>query len=246
MSYSYIIPEEEADLHAAARAEDIDASYKDLAQVCGRIRGRRIVWAIGFLERAAEGSVPVYYATHNKKLGHRRELGGRKGRYPVKAAGLVLKALQSARSNGVFKGLGDDMVVVHAAANKKHTYPRMASKGRTARAYYETARVEIILKSKERSAMKKVDVQKPVREEKPGKDKPLAQETEKAGGGSGPAVQKPAISKPTPAGSAIESKPAAPSVASKPAAHHESYSHKQETKDARTRSHPGETNKKVN
>ncbi len=132
---------------ACARLEGINASYKDLAEVCGVIRKKTTDWAVDFLEKAAKGEVPVRYRRHNKKLGHRRELGGKKGRYPKKAAAIVLKVLKSAIANGRNKGLGEEYIIFSAVANKKHTYPRIAPKGRWARSYLETARVEIVLES---------------------------------------------------------------------------------------------------
>ncbi len=151
---------------ASARVEGVDASYKDLAQVCGSIRNRDSQWARAFLERAAKGEIPVRYRKHNRKLGHRRELGGKKGRYPEKAAGIVLKALNSAIANGVVKGLGDEYVVQVATANKKDTYPRMAPKGRTARSYYVTSRIELVLKSKgETEVPKGAEVSAPTKAE---------------------------------------------------------------------------------
>jgi len=134
---------------ASARLEGVDASYKDLSEVCGRIRRKDAAWARTFLERAAAGEIPVLFKRHNKKLGHRRELGGKKGRYPWKAAGIVLKVLNSAVANGLAKGFGEGYIVQSANANKKFTYPRMAAKGRTARSYFELARIEIVLKPTE-------------------------------------------------------------------------------------------------
>lgn len=143
--YSMEIPEN----CAKSRVEGVNASYKDLSEVCGRIRNKKTGWALEFLEKASEGSVPVYYQRHNKNLGHRRELGGRKGRYPEKAAGIVLKALKSAISNGKTLGLGEDYLIIGAVANKKMVYPRMAPKGRQARSFLETSRIEIVLKGSE-------------------------------------------------------------------------------------------------
>jgi len=134
---------------ASARLEGVNASYKDLAEVCGRIRNKKTDWAVPFLTMASEGEIPVLFKRHNKKLGHRHELGGRKGRYPWKAAKIVLKTLQSAISNGKTMGLGEVYTIVAASANKKDIYPRMAPKGRTARSYLVTSRVEIILKGSE-------------------------------------------------------------------------------------------------
>jgi large subunit ribosomal protein L22 len=138
-----------AENFASARLEGVDASYKDLAQVCGRIRNKDAAWAMEFLERASKQEIPILYKSHNKRLGHRKELGGKKGRYPQKAAKIVMKVLQSAVANGIVKGFGESYTVHTATANKKFSYPRMAPKGRRARSYYELARVEVILRPKE-------------------------------------------------------------------------------------------------
>jgi large subunit ribosomal protein L22 len=151
----------------------VNASYKDLSEVCGRIRNKKSDWALEFLGRAAEGEIPIFYRRHNRKLGHRRELGGRKGRYPWKAAKIVLKTLQSAIANGRTLGLGDVYMIIAASANKKASYPRMAPKGRTARSFLETSRVEIILKGSE--VPKGVSVTAPKKREETAKEEKKAE-----------------------------------------------------------------------
>lgn len=78
----YSNPPEKLDDCAAARIEGVNASYKDLSEVCGRIRNKKTDWALEFLEKASDGDIPVLFKRHNRNLGHRRELGGRKGRFP--------------------------------------------------------------------------------------------------------------------------------------------------------------------
>jgi large subunit ribosomal protein L22 len=131
---------------ARARAEGVEASYKDLSQVCGMIARQDTGTALTLLELASTGVMPVPFKRFNKKLGHRRELGGQKGRYPMKAAVVVLKLLKSAIANGKVLGLGDKYQVVTASTNVKAIYPRMASKGRTARSNIVLSRVEVVLK----------------------------------------------------------------------------------------------------
>ncbi len=176
---------------AMARLEGVNASYKDLSEVCGRIRNKKTDWAVGFLERAAEAEVPILFKRHNKKLGHRHELGGRKGRYPWKAAKIVLKTLQSAIANGKTLGMGDVYTIVAASANKLAAFPRMAPKGRTARSFLETSRVEIILRGSE--VPKGVSVTPPKKGEKKAeaakeeKKAEAKKEEKKAGAGKGEA-----------------------------------------------------------
>ncbi|MEM3030701.1 MAG: 50S ribosomal protein L22 [Candidatus Micrarchaeia archaeon] len=131
--------------HAKAMGIDINASYKDLSQVCAAIKGKTADAARSLLEKASAGEVPILFKRFNKKLGHRRELGGRKGRWPRKAASEVLKVLENAAANASFKGLGEPLLVAHACANKMGVLPRLQSKGRRIRSDLETAKVEVIL-----------------------------------------------------------------------------------------------------
>ena len=165
---------------ASARTEGVNASYKDLTEVCGRIKGKDAAWAQEFLEKASKGEIAVLYKRHNKRMGHRRELGGKKGRYPKKASKILLKLLKSAIHNGMVKGLGDKYKIIAASANKKDSYPRVASKGGWMRSDYETARVEIVLKGLE-TVPKGVEVtppKKPEAKEEPEK-KPEKKEVKK-------------------------------------------------------------------
>ena len=156
---------------ACARLEDANVSYKDLTQVCGRIRGKNADWAVEFLKKVKEGKAAVLYKKHNTRIGHRAELGGRRGRYPKKASATVLKVLQSAISNGRTRGMGDVYEIVNAAANKRFSYGRVAPKGRWARSDYEIARIEIVLKPLE-TVPKGVEVRPPKKQDKKPEKKP--------------------------------------------------------------------------
>lgn len=147
---------------------------KDLVEVCGNIRRKPVGVAIRILEDAAEGKMPILYRRNNKRLGHRRELGGRKGRYPKKSAKIVLKALRSAIANAQGKGLSEELMVMHAAANKKLEHGRLSPKGRRNYSGFVTARIEIVLKEKEgakrpekKAAKPKAEQQKPGQAAKP-------------------------------------------------------------------------------
>ena len=130
---------------ARAMGVDVEASFKDLSQVCASIKGKSVGDAKALLEKACEGEAAIPYRKFSRKLGHRRELGGKKGRYPKKASRAVLKVLENAKANASFKGLGEPLFVAHACANKMRVFPRLQSKGRRVRHDYETSKVEIIL-----------------------------------------------------------------------------------------------------
>lgn len=192
MGYSYKI-ENEADF-AKARVEDVNASFKDLAEVCYNIRRRPAGAAVGILQEAKEGRRPLRYRSHSTGLGHRKQLRGQKGRWPMKAAGIVLKCLQSAISNAREKGLSEELIVVHATANMKRTYMRYSSKGRRNASRLQTSRVEIVLKEKEEGKKKRVEREKIKAEEEKKEAKAEARkkdaEAQKKEGGEGASPKK--------------------------------------------------------
>ncbi len=113
-----------------AHGKDINSSYKDLCAVCDSIRYKSVPRALTQLQTMEDGQAAVLYKRHNKGMGSRHELGGRKGRYPMKSAGIVSKVLTNAIANARNKGFEPDiMFIVHACANKTEIAQRAPSKG---------------------------------------------------------------------------------------------------------------------
>ncbi|MFA6214003.1 MAG: 50S ribosomal protein L22 [Candidatus Micrarchaeia archaeon] len=151
---------------ARARISRVNCSWKDLSEVCRNVRGKDTEAALDLLGRAAEGKQAIYFARHCKKKGHRRELGGKKGGFPVKSARAVLGVVEGAYANANKLGLGATRIA-HIMANKHATYPRMSPKGRRIRHDYEVAFIEVVLEEKQqkieaarKAAEKKTDVPK--------------------------------------------------------------------------------------
>jgi ribosomal protein uL22 len=205
MSYTYNIGNE-ADF-AKARIEDVNASYKDLTEVCYNIRRRPAEMAVQILEDAKAKKRPIRYRSHNTRMAHRKELQGQKGRWPVKCVGIVLKCLESAIANAKEKGLSEELIVVHASANKKFSHMRYSSKGRRNTSKLETARVEIVLKEKVEGKKKRIEEEAKAAEEKKKAD--AAKKAEEA--------KKAAEAKVAPKVEAKEIKPAPEKAAGAPA-----------------------------
>ena len=129
---------------ARARVDGVNASYKDLCNVCSNVRGRRADKALQFLTEAADGERPVRYFNYNKRRGHLRELGGKKGGWPVKSAKIVRDLIANAMANAVSRNMGD-CKIAHIQANKQDIFGRMSPKGRRIRQDLETAFVEVVL-----------------------------------------------------------------------------------------------------
>ena len=160
MPATYAYQQKTAKRTARASLRGINASFKDLCEVCRSVRGKDTDYAIDFLEQAAVGEKAIYFARHNKGKGHRRELGGRKGGWPVKSVKFVLGVVKSAAANATKLSLGQTKVA-HIIANKVDMYPRMSPKGRRIRQDFETAFIEVVLEeSQEKVEAKKKDSKK--------------------------------------------------------------------------------------
>ncbi len=133
----------------AASATDLDVSYKEMVELCRYLRGMRLEEAKRALEEIAALRRPVPFRRFHGGVGHRRGLTGWKaGRYPRKAATMMLKLLASAEANAVDRGLDrGSLRVIHAAAHKSRNirsfFPR--AQGRATPKTRQMVRVEVIL-----------------------------------------------------------------------------------------------------
>lgn len=127
MKYSYNM-ERKGIIFASGR--DINASFKDLCAVCDAIRYRSVPSALETLDGVINNGNAIEFRRHNKYMGSRHELHGRKGRYPIKCASIVRKVLVNGAANARNKGEDpESMYVVHASANKTYEVMRLPSKG---------------------------------------------------------------------------------------------------------------------
>jgi ribosomal protein uL22 len=145
---------------ARARISRVNCSWKDLSEVCRNVRGKDTDYALDFLTRAAEGEQAILFLRHCKSKGHKSELGGKQGGFPVKSCKAVLNVVESANANANKLGLGATKVV-HILANKHATYPRMSPKGRRIRHDYEVAFIEVVLEEKQQKAAEVKKNEKP-------------------------------------------------------------------------------------
>jgi len=129
MKYSFNLKVDRANM-AFAQRYDLNVSYKDLGAVCDAVRYLKAGTALKLVEKIANKEMPIPFRRHNKHMGARSELHGRKGAYPIKAAAEVKVVLQNAIANALNNAMdGEEMIVVHACANKTHIERRSPSKG---------------------------------------------------------------------------------------------------------------------
>ena len=133
---------------AKAFGRRIDVSPKHCIEVCTAIRGKSLSWASAFLEKVIVKEEFVVLHKYKKKVPHRK--GGKPGRYPVKAAGIILKLLKNAEANADNSGMDTEkLFIAHALANKADVYPRRKPKGRMATQNITTCNIEVILQERQ-------------------------------------------------------------------------------------------------
>ena len=137
---------------AKASGRETRVSHKHAREVCKTVKGMTLTNAKKYLRDVIAKKKPVPFKRYNKKLGHRHGLEKSfAGRYPIKAAGQILKIIQSAEANAENKGLDvERLYILHTAAYpgvkvKRYT-PR--AQGRASPKFKTLTHIEIVLEEK--------------------------------------------------------------------------------------------------
>lgn len=145
--FKYAVYGLDPDRTAIASGRDLDISPKAAREICRELIGRYLDQAVAYLEGVRTKEEVVPYRRYKKKVGHKQ--GSRQwpvGRYPVKAAGEILKVLRNAENNAEFKGLDISRLrVIHACAHEGRKTKRFFTRafGRTSPKIRQTVHVEI-------------------------------------------------------------------------------------------------------
>ncbi|MCB9362454.1 50S ribosomal protein L22 [Candidatus Woesearchaeota archaeon] len=146
-----------------ACAVDVSISPKQAIEICNHLKGKTVAYA----KKALEGVLKETYAMPMRRYnrggtGHRTGIGP--GRYPMKAAGVILKLVKSAESNAQYKGLNTEgLKIVHFCAQRgqqRMHYGRQ--RGVMKRAHVELVVEEAIVK---KPSSKKAAKKAPKKEE---------------------------------------------------------------------------------
>ncbi|MFA6330122.1 MAG: 50S ribosomal protein L22 [Candidatus Micrarchaeia archaeon] len=157
--YKYSVKVDDKAKVGQAQGYDLDISYKDLCNVCAALRHRNVAKARTILNEAIELKIPILFKKFNTGVGHRSQLGGRKGRFPKKECKAALAVLNNAVANATKKGLDEKLLFVkNACAYKQNVLPRYrrtwvggAALGygkQAIRSDYVTARMEITVEER--------------------------------------------------------------------------------------------------
>lgn len=117
---NYAFTDDDKAKTAKALGRSLKISPKHAVEICNKIRGMKVEKAEAYLEDVIEMKTAVPFKRHNKKVGHRRGIGGwPTGRYPVKAAKQILDILKNAEANAEYKGLDtENLKILHISSHR--------------------------------------------------------------------------------------------------------------------------------
>jgi large subunit ribosomal protein L22 len=128
---------------AKAYGSNLSISTKKSVEICNKIRGMSVVKAKRLLEQVIYKEKPIPMARYNRDTAHKKTMAA--GKYPVNAAASILKLIKSAEANAQHKGLSQNLVVAHIAANQASRPWRF---GRQRRRKMKRTHIEIVLQEK--------------------------------------------------------------------------------------------------
>ncbi|KSW12361.1 50S ribosomal protein L22 [Pyrodictium occultum] len=151
--YSVRVDEERS---AKAVMWDAPISYKKVIDLARLLRGMRLEDAKRLLERVAAGKEPIPVRRYMGKQAHHRGLAARYrwpvGRYPVKAARILLKLLESVSNNAEVKGLDTEKLrIVHIGVHKGRVIKKWMPRafGRSSPRFRKYSHIEVVVAEEE-------------------------------------------------------------------------------------------------
>lgn len=151
--YSVRVDEERS---AKAMVWDAPISYKKIVELARLLKGMKVEDARAFLERVSAGKEPVPVRRYSGKQAHHRGLAARYkwpiGRYPVKAAKILLRLLENAVNNAEVKGLDTERLrITHIAVHKGRVIKKWMPRafGRSSPRFRKYSHVEMVVTEEE-------------------------------------------------------------------------------------------------
>ena len=144
--YSVELEDEAKCVKASGR--ELDISPKHAREICRAIKNLTIEEAKRLLNDLIEKKRAIPFKRYYKGVGHRRELEGwPAGRYPVKAAQVILRVVENLEANAEFKGLDIERLrIIHAAAHRGRKVRKYVPRafGRSTPSFDTLTHVELI------------------------------------------------------------------------------------------------------
>lgn len=117
--WKYSVTGLDPDKTVRCAGRELHISPKAAVEICGAIRGMKVAEAKGLLEQVSVKAKAIPYKRHKKEVPHKSIDGWHAGRYPVKAASVILKLLEGLEANAEYKGLNvTNLRIIHASSHR--------------------------------------------------------------------------------------------------------------------------------
>ena len=104
-----------------AKSTNLPCSTKHSVEILNFIRGKELAYSLAYLDDVINLRKAIPFKRFKRNVGHKKGMAA--GRYPIKAAKYVVALLKSAQSNAKDKGMGDNLVISKAIANRAARKP---------------------------------------------------------------------------------------------------------------------------
>ncbi|MFH0870827.1 MAG: 50S ribosomal protein L22 [archaeon] len=115
MKYKYAFKSEKENV-AKVVGRDLSMSRKQAIEMCSFIKNKPLVKAKVLMEGVKEKRIAVPFNRFTEGAGHKKGMSG--GRYPFNGSKIFLMLLNSLEANAQNKGLGQNLMIVHACAQR--------------------------------------------------------------------------------------------------------------------------------
>ncbi len=148
VNYAY---QKDMEKTAKAAMRNVRVSTKTAIEMCNHLRYKELAKARAEVEEIAKMKKPLPFRRFTNGLGHRKGIGA-SGRYPVNAAKAFLTLFDSVQANASNLTLGENLKIVHLAAQKGNNDFRWGRRQR--RQLRKNTHLEIVVKEIEKKKSK--------------------------------------------------------------------------------------------
>lgn len=156
MGYNYSNKNYSKEHMARVVGRVLPISTKASIEICNNLRKKSVARAKTILKGVMTLKTPIKFTRFTSGAGHKKGIGA--GKYPVKAAGEILKLLEGTESNAQFKGINtSNLIITHISAQKAGNVWRY---GRFRRRKMKRTHIELIVKESKKEEPKKAEAGK--------------------------------------------------------------------------------------
>ena len=153
MAYKYSYEKFDKESMARSCGQNLSVSFKKSVEVARAIRGKKLSYAISYLEKVADQKAVVPYIRFKAEMGHKKGKGIDTGGYPVNVANAFLRLLKSAQKNASEQEISGELYIKAVSARKG---TKRYHAGRYSGRVMKSTNIEVIVAPKSKKKVEEV------------------------------------------------------------------------------------------